>query len=585
MTNKLFLSATLLFCCTFFLNGAAQDTYQELPNPTSADKAAWAKVPKLSIGWGSTDVRYKKEAPAQSLSHQIVLDGWKGERVAAQVVVATKQPLSALSFSVSDLLNSNKRSKIDKKHILAGFVRYVMTDELNKDRQGGCGHRPNTAAFDSSLVADPIDHLTHQIALRGNSAQGIWIRVWIPQTAVNGTYRGIVTVKDGNRKLAELPFQVKVGNRVLPTPSNWAFHLDLWQNPFAVARYNNVELWTEAHFAAMKPLMELYRDAGGKVITTSIIHRPWNGQTYDYYNSMVRWTKRIDGSWTFDYTVFDKWVSFIIGLGIDKEINCYSMVPWLLSFQYFDEASNDVKQVKLKPGEKAYADYWIPFLKDFAAHLKAKGWFDKTCISMDERPMKTMKETLKVIRSADKDFKVSLAGALHEELSEELFDYCVALRMKYSDAVRQRRKGEGKVTSFYTSCEEPHPNTFTFSEPAEAEWLGWYAAKAHLDGYTRWSLCHWAKEPLQDSRFRTWAAGDTYLIYPGGRTSIRFEKLVAGIQAYEKIRLLREEFTRENNSSKLQELNRLLSPLDELKFIKMSAIEMLKAAKETINRF
>lgn len=31
----------------------------------------------------------------------------------------------------------------------------------------------------------------------------------------------------------------------------------------------------------MRPLMKLYADAGGKVITASIMHKPWNGQTYD----------------------------------------------------------------------------------------------------------------------------------------------------------------------------------------------------------------------------------------------------------------------------------------------------------------
>ena len=86
---------------------------------------------------------------------------------------------------------------------------------------------------------------------------------------------------------------------------------------------------------------------------------------------------------------------------------------------------------------------------------------------MDERPMEVMKETLKVIRKADPDFKVSLAGALHHELSDDLHNYCVALRMKYPEEMKARRKAEGKVTTFYTSCEEPYPNTFTFSSPTE----------------------------------------------------------------------------------------------------------------------
>ena len=55
-------------------------------------------------------------------------------------------------------------------------------------------------------------------------------------------------------------------------------------------------------------------------------------------------------------------------------------------------------------------------------------------------------------------------------------------------------------------------------------------------------------EPLRDSRFRTWPAGDTYVVYPGGRSSIRFERLREGIQDAEKIRILRAEAGRGNSA-------------------------------------
>ena len=42
------------------------------------------------------------------------------------------------------------------------------------------------------------------------------------------------------------------------------------------------------------------------------MHKPWNGQTYDYFESMVTWTKKVDGTWAFDYGVFDKWVEMTV---------------------------------------------------------------------------------------------------------------------------------------------------------------------------------------------------------------------------------------------------------------------------------
>ena len=38
----------------------------------------------------------------------------------------------------------------------------------------------------------------------------------------------------------------------------------------------------------------------------------------------------------------------------------------------------------------------------------------------------------------------------------------------------------------------------------------------------------------------TWPSGDCFLVYPGNRSSIRFERFREGIEDFEKIRLLRE---------------------------------------------
>jgi hypothetical protein len=38
-------------------------SYKELPNPKAADPNQWKAAKTLLIGWGSTDIRYPKEAP------------------------------------------------------------------------------------------------------------------------------------------------------------------------------------------------------------------------------------------------------------------------------------------------------------------------------------------------------------------------------------------------------------------------------------------------------------------------------------------------------------------------------------------
>lgn len=560
--------------------------YEELPNPVATDASKWTGVTTPIVAWGSTDVRYNKELPARVSPMPIMnLTAWMGEKVSAQFVISTNRDLKDVSVTVSDIVAKNY--KISKWNTERGFVRYVMTDELNKDGKGGCGRRPNSADWDSTLVADVIDHVTPKLDIKANTTQPVWVSVKVPtEHIVKGMYRGTVTVKEGEKVLAELPLVVTVKNRTLPAPKDWAFHLDLWQNPYAVARYYGVDPFSEEHFELMRPIMKRYADAGGKVITASIMHKPWNGQTFDPFESMVTWMKKADGSWWFDYTVFDKWVEFMMSMGIKKEIGCFSMVPWRLSFQYFDQASNIFKYFSGKPGEPAYEEFWIRMLKSFAMHLKQKGWFEITHIAMDERSMKDMLATIAVIKKADKDFKISLAGSNHKELLEPLDDYCVGLAQTFTQEEIAQRRAQGKVTTFYTCCAEARPNTFTFSPPAEAEYLGWYAAKEGLDGYLRWALNSWVEKPLHDSRFTNWAAGDTYILYPDGRTSVRFERLIEGIQAYEKIRILRNDTDKRGRKRNYgKQLDKILEAFDPFSLIETPAAEVVNKAKQALNRF
>ncbi|RBL92662.1 DUF4091 domain-containing protein [Chitinophaga flava] len=556
--------------------------YQELPDPRPVNKASWEAVKgnQLHVAFGSADIRYeKRNAPdPNSLTSSWSTKAWKGERVHTQFLLWTANPLTDVSIEAG-ALQGGKGAIIPASAVTTGFVRYVMTDELNKDGSG-CGYR-KPENFDSSLVADGID-IQRKMNIAANNTQPVWLSIQVPAGTTPGLYKGLVKIKNGNT-ISSLPYEIQVVNHTLPAPKDWKFHLDLWQSPDAVARMYGVKPWSEAHFKAMKPYMQMLAAAGQKCITTTIIYDPWNSQTEDVYGSMVKWTKKKDGSWAFDYTVFDKWVQFMMDLGIKKEINCYSMIPWNLKFYYYDETKGKDTLLIAKPGSPEYAAHWQPMLNDFVKHLKAKGWFDITTIAMDERPMADMQEALALIRKADKNFRLSLAGSYHAPLDKDIYDFCVASKEPFPDEVLKERVKKGWPTTFYTCCTEGFPNTFTFSPPAEATFMGWHAAYKGYTGYLRWAYNCWVKRPLQDSRFRAWAAGDTYFVYPGPRSSIRFERLVEGVQDYEKIRILREEYTRTHNTEGLAKLEKMLSPFDINALKTVPAADMLRGAKQQLS--
>ncbi|RFS24536.1 DUF4091 domain-containing protein [Chitinophaga silvatica] len=577
MVNKFFGMLVLLALQQNLLAQSPATDYAELPNPKPTNQASWnaVKDAKLHAAFGSSNLRYEKgKAPSEQLSTQWSVNAWRNERVHTQFLLwsATAQP--PLSIKV-DALTSNKGDKIPATAITTGFIRYVLTDSLNKKGEG-CGYR-KPGEYDSSLVADGID-IINKRALAAATTQPVWLSIQVPASTPAGIYKGKITVI-GTKEPISLPYEIVVSEHLLPAPKDWQFHLDLWQSPDAIARIHRVKPWSDEHFKAMKPYMQMLANAGQKVITTAIIYDPWNAQTKDIYSSTVKWTKKKDGSWKYDYTIFDKWVQFMIDLGIKKEINCYSMIPWNLKFHYYDEALAKDTFIVAKPGTKEYTSHWEPMLKDFAAHLKAKGWFKIATIAMDERPMDAMQEAIKVARSADKDFRLSLAGSYHAPLAYELYDYCIASAETFPTDVLRNRIEKGLPTTFYTCCAEDYPNTFTFSPPGESAFMGWYAANKGFNGYLRWAYNSWNTDPLRDSRFGNWAAGDTYFVYPGARSSMRFEKMVEGIQAYEKIRILKD--LSKGNPTALAKIDKILK-LFEIKDLKSKAAADLlaKANKE-----
>ena len=317
----------------------------------------------------------------------------------------------------------------------------------------------------------------------------------------------------------------------------------------------------------MRPLMEQYAAAGGKVITTSIMQHPWKSQTQDPFESMIVKMKHIDGSWSYDYSVFDRWVEFMFSCGVTQQIDCYTIVPWGYTFEYVDMATSTLQHIDCKPGEPAYEAYMHPFLTDFARHLKAKGWFDRTCIAMDERPMDQFKAAFETLKRADPDFRIKGAIDYSPEISQ-LLPMMQDISLIHDHAgipaeVVEQRRANRQFTTFYT-CNAPlRPNTFTFSPPAEATWIGLHAAALGFDGYLRWAYNSWVSDPCSDSRFRKWHSGDCYLVYPTC-SSIRFERLVQGIQDYEKICLFREEA--KNSPAMLKLLEIMLEPFKEIKY-------------------
>lgn len=543
--------------------------------PQSSFKLEWASTGSHCVIGGGPSLDYQKKA----FNHS----AWRGEKVFAQAVISSDAELKDVTVAVSDLRSG--KSVIGSGNISVQFVSFVVSDLLDTTKFGQCSSREDKSKWGEVLVADVLD-LKESMNIPTGRKQPVWMTVNVPSDAKPGKYTGRMTVSSSNAKARSLPVELVVSDHILPLAHDWTFHLDLWQNPYSVARYAGVPLWSEAHFEAMRPVMRMLAEAGQKSVTATIMNRPWNGQTEDAFGSMVTKIRRIDGTWLYDYTIFDRWVEFMFSLGIDRQINCYSMIPWALQFDYIDQATSSPATFQAAPGSEEYNEYWGAFIADFARHLKAKGWFEKTMIAMDERPLESMQAVLGLIRKVEPAFKISLAGNYHEPVIYDIVDFSETFsgKQEFPESAKAKRKELGLTTTFYTCCAEAHPNMFVISNPDEAAWLGWFAQAEGYDGYLRWAYNSWTLDPLTDTRFRTWPAGDCFVVYPGGRGSVRFSKLVEGIQDFEKVRILRSRWQETGNEAKLGQLTGILKSFTSETVLAEGPTKALAAAKSFLDK-
>ena len=519
------------------------DEYDEPTVEVTVPESEWEAITSgLHCTWASRNELYMKHrVPQLTESTATEITAWKGERANLEAVLFSKTDQGTLHLAASGDA---------AEWISVRFLNYVITDDGR-----GCGnHNFNLTPW---LVPDVIEQDKPK-AINARETRPVWCSVQVPRDAQAGAYTAQIQVlNEQNQVVKTLDLTINVDSHQLPAVADQKFHLDLWQQPYSISRYYECERWSPEHIEALRPYINALAQAGQKVVSTILFYEPWGEQSHDKFSAMIETTKKTDGTWAFDYTNFDKYVELCAEYGITEQINCYSMVTWDMSFRYFDEATGNNVDWALTVGSTDYNNLWNAYLQAFRAHLEEKGWFNKTCIAMDERSESQMLSAYEIIKA--NGFKMALAGNYHSSLNDKLYDFCVALTQsgKFTQAQRQYRKDNNLITTVYTSCAESEPNIYSNSMPAEAAFLPIHVAANDLDGYLHWSWINWDEHPLTDTRFRKFGAGDTYCYYPGNRSSVRFERLVEGIHQFEKIQILKEEY--KNNAQKLAELNQLLN--------------------------
>lgn len=515
------------------------------------DPGRWETMsPNVTVSWASRDEHYAPSAvPRLRPTKDLTLRAWRGERLSAQAVVMAKEGQAHVALSV---VAADDASAGLARATHARYVSYVLCDEKR-----GCGQNPMTSP--TYLVPDIISQ-DSVMTIGERSTRPVWVTVEVPRDLAAGRHELLLVVDNHQTVSDTLRLHLDIVGRTLPQAKDYAFHTDFWQQPYSVSRYYQVPRWSQRHFDLLRPYLRLLARGGQKVVTAILFYEPWGEQSNDKFDPMIRTTRLKNGKWKYDYSVFDHYVELCDSCGINGQINCYSMIPWDMSFRYHDQATGKDIDLKTTTDAADYRKLWEPFLKSFARHLKKKGWMERTCIAMDERGLADMQRAYALLHEAVPEMRMSLAGNRHHELVDKIYDYSLGFPQRFTPEELRQRDSLHLVSTAYTCCPDLTPNLETYNAPADAAYLPLYCVANGFGGYLHWSWMNWTDRPLQDSRFKLFPPGDTYLIYPGPRSSVRWERYIEGVEQVEKIYQLRQAYREQGNDKALLRLEQALRP-------------------------
>jgi len=509
--------------------------------------AVWAIDPHIKVFRDTPSPETLTEADTV-----IRLRAARNEYECAQIVLRPEIDLGGVTLEWSPLVHQSGDFVIPEDSLLWNFVGYIPLEK-------------NTPASEAIIirkapceVPDPLLEI-RTLDLPANQSQPVWLTIFVPREAPAGEYRGSITVlatpkatettAEGSVAANPLPdefggtttvrttlqVQLVVDHFILPDGRHlWVTN---WFNLENIARAHQVEIWSEGFWeilARYAANMAAHRQ--------NVVLTPW---------SLVAVSREEDGTFSFDFSRFDRYVELFERAGVADRIEISHIgggeKGWgtpivLYKVRAYDKAKN---QWITWDGEIGLP----PLLKALEQHLEQRGWLAKSMIHVADEPILSNLDSWRRVS----DFVAQAAPRLRRIEAIETIDLCGALEVwvpQLSHFERWREAYEARRSCgefWYYICVNPHgnlyPNRFLDYPLSRVRVLHWVNFAEDLVGYLHWGWNFWGKDPFGVPTDRL-PPGDTHVIYPGSQgplNSIRWEIQRESLEDFEYLHLLCQE--------------------------------------------
>jgi len=296
---------------------------------------------------------------------------------AGQAIVASDSPIEGLTAAASALVHTDSGARIPRDRIR---IRYGA---VNPTWRGGLGYLttvlPQEMKLNSLgnrfdiLLADPPS---------GTDCIPVWITVDVPRDASAGDYGGAVSITVNGHDAVRMPIDLYVADWSLPDVEDQVSLLNIYQSPETLARYYQVEPWSQRHWRLIERSLEMMGEIGNMGLFFPLLAESQMGNP----ESMVIWVKQPDGSYKYDFSRFDRYLD--TAMKYHRRLRFLSLNVWgrecsprggyenargaLVTVQ--DARTGERTNVKLPEyGTAECEKLWRPLLLALRDRLKARG--------------------------------------------------------------------------------------------------------------------------------------------------------------------------------------------------------------------
>jgi len=456
----------------------------------------------------------------------------RNEYQSGQFAITARKRLENVTIELSKLTHESGYS-LPGENLSWNFVGYVSLTKNTYHTPDSELVRKAPADFPDPLLDD------RNMTIEAGKTQPVWLTIFAPKDAPAGKYSGKVAVLTSEGK-GTLDISLNLYPFALPDERH--LFVTLWFDPRIIARFHNVELWSDEYWRIL-----------GRYAKSMAEHRQNVVETR--FPTPIE--RRRDGTLEIDYTSMDKWIEFF-----ERANACHRMEFPAVAHTVQEEgrgwwassglALNEISVKDQETGEMVSLppeEGLAVMLADLDRHLQERGWHNKAMVHISDEP--TIYKVESYCKIADFVHQHAPHLKIIEAIETTGFGGCLDVwvpklshLMNWYDEYEAQHK-KGTEMWFYTCC-HPYgafPNRFIDFALIETRILFWLNWKYRLDGYLHWGLNRWTEDPFTDVG-ENLPPGDRFIIYPGRdgpMNSIRWEASREGLQDYEYFWLLAEK--------------------------------------------